>query len=200
MVGVHAGRFASVGLRWLYFLSGLLGMAMIGTGLVQWTARRRTRLAKGDRTPYGFWLVERLNIAAIAGLGAGIAGYFLANRLLPLSLPGRAEWEVHGLFIVWGAVAAWALVRPAARAWPEALGLAAALYASVPVSNALTTERGLLSSVARGDGVFIAFDVMMLLLAAAYGWAARLSARAPATAGARRKTPPVPMPSTVEAP
>ncbi|MEM1177479.1 MAG: PepSY-associated TM helix domain-containing protein [Acidobacteriota bacterium] len=202
LVGLHAGRFASVGLRWLYFLSGVLGMAMIGTGLVQWTARRRRRLASDGRRHVGFWIVERLNVVTIAGLGAGLGGYFLANRLLPLELPKRAEWEVHSLFIVWAAVGVWALVRPARRAWPETLALASAIYAAVPVANAFTTDRGLASSLASGDGVFVAFDVMMLLLGGAYGVAALVSsrsARSKVSIRARGQRPAAELPSAAEA-
>ncbi|MEM9594274.1 MAG: PepSY-associated TM helix domain-containing protein [Acidobacteriota bacterium] len=177
LVGIHAGRFASVGLRWMYVLSGLFGVAMVGTGLVQWTARRRTRLPDPGRPNFGFWLVERLNIGAIAGLGAGLAAYFLANRLLPQGLPARAEWEVHCLFIVWGLSTLWALLRPAARAWPETLSAAALLYAAVPVVNGLSTPRGLVPSLAAGDWVFVSFDLVMVLLAAVYAGAARVAAR-----------------------
>src|SRR3546814_1815283 len=39
MIGLHAGRFAGWGLRWLYFLSGVSGAIMVGSGLVLWTVR-----------------------------------------------------------------------------------------------------------------------------------------------------------------
>src|SRR3546814_944351 len=44
MIGLHAGRFAGWGLRWLYFLSGVSGAIMVGSGLVLWTVKRRGRL------------------------------------------------------------------------------------------------------------------------------------------------------------
>src|SRR3546814_20250004 len=100
---------------------------MVGSGLVLWTVKRRGRLPDPARPPFGFRLVERLNIAVIAGLPAGIAIYFLANPLLPLEKVDRAEWEVHSLFIVWGAMLARAMVRPARRAWLEGLAAAATL-------------------------------------------------------------------------
>ncbi|MEM7049966.1 MAG: PepSY-associated TM helix domain-containing protein [Acidobacteriota bacterium] len=181
LVGLHAGRFAPLALRWLYFLSGLLGIAMIATGLVQWTVRRRNRLPDPERPHFGFRVVERLNIAAIAGLGAALAGYFLANRLLPPALPSRSDWEVHCFFLAWGGVALWALVRPARRAWTESLLATALLFAAVPLVNALSTSRGLLPSLRAGDWVFVVFDLTMLVLALAYGAAARTAARGSAT-------------------
>ena len=188
MIGLHAGRFAEWGLRWLYFLSGVGGTIMVGSGLVLWTVKRRARLPDPERPHFGFRLVERLNVAAIAGLGAGLATYFLANRLLPLRMEARADWEVHSLFIAWAAVLIWALVRPARRVWIEALALAALLFAAVPFVNALTTPRNLFASFAAGDWLFAAFDAVMLLLAAGFGWAARKAAR-PRSVRAPRRAP-----------
>lgn len=177
MVGLHAGRYASPTLRWLYFFCGLGGCAMIATGLVLWTIKRRQQLPDPQHPHLGFRLVERLNIAAIAGLPTGIAAYFLANRLLLLAMPHRGEWEIHTLFLAWGAVLAWAICRPVKRAWIETLSLAAAAFVSVPVVNALTTSRNLFASLLARDGVFAGFDGVMLLLAALFGYAAWRTAR-----------------------
>jgi len=38
--------------RWLSFLSGLTGTAMIATGLVVWVVKRRQRVEKQGGTPY----------------------------------------------------------------------------------------------------------------------------------------------------
>lgn len=173
MIGLHAGRFAEWGLRWLYFLSGLGGTIMVGTGLVLWNAKRRARLPDPENPHFGFKLVERLNIAAIAGLGAGIAVYFHSNRLLPLGMTQRAEWEIHSLFLAWAGIALWALIRPIRRAWAETLAVAAVLFLAIPPINAFTTSRGLFASLGNGDWVFVGFDVTMLLIAAGYGCAAR---------------------------
>jgi uncharacterized iron-regulated membrane protein len=177
MIGLHTGRFAQWGLRWLYFMSGIGGTIMVGSGLVLWTVKRRTRLPDPARPHFGFRLVEKLNIAAIAGLPTGIAVYFLANRLLPMQLADRADHEIDALFLAWAGIGLWAMVRPAARAWAEALALAGACFAAVPVVNALTTTRGLAASVMAGDGLFVAFDLVMIVLAAAFLQAAAKVAR-----------------------
>ncbi|WP_232495866.1 PepSY-associated TM helix domain-containing protein [Novosphingobium kaempferiae] len=187
MIGLHTGRFAEWGLRWLYFLSGLGGTIMVGSGLVLWTVKRRTRLPDPTRPHFGFRLVERLNIAAIAGLATGIAAYFLANRLLPLGMADRAEREIDCLFLAWLAVGLWGMVRPAARAWTEGLALAGACFAAVPVVNALTTARGLVPSLLAGDWIFVSFDLVMLALATGFLLAAAKS-KARARAGAKPRT------------
>lgn len=186
MIGLHAGRFAEWGLRWLYFLSGVGGTIMVGSGLVLWTVKRRARLPDPARPHFGFFLVERLNVGAIAGLGVGFAVYFLANRLLPLHIDNRADWEIDCLFLAWSTVLLWAMVRPARRTWIEALTLAALLFAAVPFVNALTTPRNLFASLAAGDWLFVAFDGVMLLMAASFGWAARKAARIRGTSLSRR--------------
>lgn len=170
---LHAGWFAAPVLRWLYFLAGVSGTIMIASGLVLWTVKRRAKLPDSARPHFGFKLVERLNIGVVSGATGGIAVYFLANRLLPLGFANRAEWEIHSLFIAWGAVFVWSLGRPAKRAWIETQAAGAAMYAAVPVINAVTTERGLIPSLVASDWVFVGFDMVMLAMAAMLALAAR---------------------------
>lgn len=164
-VDLHRALFAAPLLRWLYFLSGVGGTMMVGSGLVLWTVKRRAKLPDPARPHFGFRLVERLNIGVIVGATIGIAVYFLANRLLPIGMANRADWEINSLFIAWGGLFAWSIGRPAKRAWIEALAACAALYALVPVVNALTTARGLIPSLVAGDWVFVGFDLVTLAMA-----------------------------------
>lgn len=186
MIGLHAGRYAKTLLRWLYFVSGLGGTAMVATGLVLWTVKRRQKL----KSPHaGLWLVERLNVAAIAGFPAGLAAYFLSNRLLPLEMADRAAWEINCLFIAWGAVLAWTLARPVKRAWIEALATVALLFAAIPLVNAFTTPRNLLASLLAGDWAFAGFELGVLGLAAAFAYASRkVAVHKPKVPTPRRKT------------
>jgi uncharacterized iron-regulated membrane protein len=172
MIGLHAGRYAPTLLRWFYFLCGLTGTAMVATGLVLWTAKRRLQLPDPERPHLGFRLVERLNIATVAGLPFGMACYFMANRLLPLDLPQRAVWEAHSFFIAWGAVLVYACLRAPRRGWIETLSIAAVAFAMVPLVNAATTSRNLVASVMAGDAVFAGFDLAMLMLAGLFGFTA----------------------------
>jgi uncharacterized iron-regulated membrane protein len=188
MIDLHTGWFAGLGLRWLYFLSGLAGTAMCATGLALWCVKRRTKLPDPARPHFGFRLVERLNIGFIAGAPAGIAVYFLANRLLPVTLAERAEWEVNSLFIGWGAIFAWTLARTAKRAWVEALGAGAALFALVPLVNTLTTSRGLGESIRHGDWIIAGFDLTIAAIAAGLAYTAwKVLRHQPKAAPARRR-------------
>jgi uncharacterized iron-regulated membrane protein len=101
MIGVHAGRFAPLEMRWLYFLMGVAGTAMVATGLVLWTVKRRAQLPDPARPYFGFRLVERLNVAFVAGMPLAMSAFLWANRLLPHVMVERAAWEIHMMFIVW---------------------------------------------------------------------------------------------------
>ncbi|WP_370643191.1 PepSY-associated TM helix domain-containing protein [Bordetella sp. LUAb4] len=165
MYALHLGRFSDLQLRWLYFIVSLAGTAMVGTGLVMWTVKRRQQLPDPQRPYFGFRLVERLNIAAIAGLSIAMAAYLWANRLLPTDLAARGAAEVNVFFGVWGATLLYAMARPARRAWIELLWVGAAVLALLPVLNAVTTARPFWHSVAVGDWVFAGVDLMLWALA-----------------------------------
>lgn len=179
LLALHEGAFAEWWLRWLYVVSGLLGCAVIGTGLVLWTVKRRTQHQK-RRTKAtalsvsehldaaGLRLVEILNAGTLAGLPLGLAAYFWANRLLPINMADRAAWEFHALFLVWGWTFLYACWRPLKRAWLELLCLTAAAYALIPVLNLLTTNRHLGITVPHGDWGLAGFDLSMLGLAAIF--------------------------------
>lgn len=176
MYALHEGVFAGIGLRWLYFAAGLLGCGMIGTGLVLWTVKRRKRHDKQGATSTfdaaGLRLVEVLNIGTIAGLPVAVAAYFWANRLLPLEIADRGQWEAHCMFLVWGWTFLYASLRPLRRAWIEVFWLAAGAFALLPVVNALTTDRHLGITLPQGDWVLAGFDLTVLGLAAAFVYVA----------------------------
>lgn len=183
LLALHEGVFAEWWMRWLYFISGLLGCAVIGTGLVLWTVKRRTqhqkRMAKASTLSAterfdaaGLRLVEILNAGTLAGLPLGLAAYFWANRLLPVTMPDRAAWEFHALFLVWGWSFLFASWRPLKHAWLELLWLTTAAYALIPVLNMLTTDRHLGITLPYGDWGLAGFDLTMLGLAATFAYIA----------------------------
>lgn len=157
--GLHEGTFASLPLRWLFFLSGLLGTAMIATGLILWARRQSQKLGANAENHRGLWWVERLNVTTIIGLTAAIGMYFVANRLLPLEMVVRAQWEVHVMFISWVLFLIHALVRPLSRLWFEQATIAALIFLSLPFLNMALTERGLQHSIEQQDWTFVVIDL-----------------------------------------
>jgi len=168
MVVAHLGDFAGPAVRWLLFLSGVMGTAMVGTGMVLWVVKRQPERCKLGHTPWGHHLVEKTNIAVIAGLALATAGYFWSNRLLPVEMAGRTGWEINAFFIVWLASLLHAIVRPARAAWIEQCIAASLLFALLPLLNPLTGGHGLFTSLQHGQLSIAAFDLAMLAIAAIF--------------------------------
>ena len=165
LLSLHEGLFADTFVRWLYFLSGLLGSAMVATGLILWTKKRKE---KGSLA-----LVERLNIATIVGLISAIGVYFVANRILALDMPQRAEWEVHLMFISWGTLFIHTFFRSVKRAWIEQLYFGATIFLSLPILSALFTQRPFWLSVTQGDILFVTIELIFILVGAVFFYLAR---------------------------
>ncbi|MDZ3995484.1 PepSY-associated TM helix domain-containing protein [Pseudomonas sp. Teo4] len=178
-VGLHMGNFAGPWLRWLYFVFGVAGTAVIGTGLVMWLGKRQLKHAKSVRMPGELRLVEVLNIASMSGLLLGVAGFFWANRLVPAGLEGRAEWEVNAFFLTWALSLAHATLRPGRRAWGEQLALGALAFAALPLLNGLTTGQGLNHSLLAGDWAMAGFDLTALATGLFLAWTANKMLRMP---------------------
>ncbi len=167
LLALHEGLFASWPLRWLYFLSGILGAGMIATGLILWAVKRRAKAERLGKAHRGLVFVEGLNAGTIIGLPIAIAVYFWANRLLSVNVADRAETEVAALFIAWAITLIYPMFRPVQRAWVELLWVAAAAYGLLPIVNAFTTEHHLANSLAQGDWVMAGFDLTALAFGAA---------------------------------
>lgn len=139
MFGLHFAQFGGYPMRWLYFVCGLIGSAMIASGLVLFTVKRRRKyLVEGRAQGVGDRLIESLNIAVVAGLGVACIGLFWVNRLLPVELAQRAGWEVRLFFVLWLLSLLHAWCRPHVQAWREQLGAAAALCLGLPLLSLLT--------------------------------------------------------------
>lgn len=165
--GLHLARFADGPLRLMFFVCGLAGSAMVATGLLLWSAKRRAK----SNAIAGLRLVDRLNLATVAGLPVAIAVLLWSNRLLPASMAGRADAEIDGFFIAWGAMLLLAMVRPSRGMWCAQLALAAAGFVGAPLIGRTT------SAVAHGSvPVVAAVDLALLLTGialAAVAWRLR---------------------------
>ncbi|MDG9929120.1 MULTISPECIES: PepSY-associated TM helix domain-containing protein [unclassified Pseudomonas] len=171
LVGLHLGHFAAPLLRWLYFLCGLGGCVMIASGAVLWLVKRAPPPAKaGAKTPFGHRLVQVLNVAAIAGLPLAMAAYLWANRLLAAGLEGRAAWEIHVFFAVWGLTLVHAALRPHRRAWVEQWAGVALLLCLLPLFELVMGRWPLPGGLAYGDWLVAGFDAGLLGLGLLCAW------------------------------
>lgn len=169
LIALHKGHFAGSHLKALYVVGGLAGTALIGTGLVQWSMKRKQRRNMTPGACIGIAAVGRINLATVIGQPLGLAAYFWANRLLPSDMTNRSAWETHVMFIVWGAAFLYAGLRPQNRAWPEICAAAGAAYGFIPILNVLTTDRHLGVTIAAGDWVLAGFDGATLVIGAFFG-------------------------------
>ena len=153
MEHLHYARFGGWTMRWLYFMSGLAGAALMATGTILYLIKRRQKSGGefGAATPHVYRCIDAINTAAISGSALACIGYLYANRLIPAALAARSGWEIGAFFMVWLATLVHAAVRPRASAWIEQLALGALLCAGLPVLNALTTGRHVGSYIAASD-------------------------------------------------
>lgn len=166
-VAVHEGRFATSMVRWMLFLSGVLGSLMIASGLVLWLVSRQKKCEAQGRLPGGHRFVQVMNVGAVSGLMIATAAYFWANRLIPGDLGNRNEQEILSFFVVWGLCFVHALIRSHKNAWIEQLWVGAALFLLLPLLNGLTGGAHLGRSIQDGQWQVAGFDLAALVTGAA---------------------------------
>ena len=140
--GLHFAQFGGYPMRWLYFVCGLISSAMIASGLVLFTVKRRRKYASESRVAQALYrLVEAINVTVMAGLSLVCISLLWSNRVLPSGMADRADAELNVFFGVWALSLAHALVRPRMQAWREQLGLAGLMCLSLPLLSVFTVNR-----------------------------------------------------------
>jgi uncharacterized iron-regulated membrane protein len=196
MESLHFARFGGWTVKWLYFVSGLLGTLMMATGAVLFSVKRRAKSANefGAATAGMYRVVETLNVSAVAGICVASIAYLYVNRLLPAEMAGRAAWEIRGFLLVWLATLLHASMRAPARAWVEQLAGAALLCLGLPLLNLATTGQHLPGYLAADDWQRAGLELVVLAAGVALAGAAhctRRGWRATATTSATRRHAPV---------
>ncbi|MBX3303741.1 MAG: PepSY domain-containing protein [Nitrospira sp.] len=174
---LHFVQFGGVSLRWLYFFMGLVASIMIATGLVMWVIKRRKYYLQRP-VPLSYRLVESLNVTTLAGLPVATAAFLWANRLLPVTLPGRSHWEEGCFFLAWGLCFIHSLLRRGPFAWKDQLYVAGLLFGFLPLLNGLTTGSHLLRTVPNGSWGMAAVDLTAAAAGVFLCWAGRRISRA----------------------
>ncbi|GIU36371.1 PepSY domain-containing protein [Shewanella schlegeliana] len=168
LIALHTGRFAEPILRALFFICGLLGCAMITTGTLLWAVKIRQKQQKqikqGAKASLGLRLVEGLNLTFITGLPLATAAFFYANRLLPVDMVNRAQWEVNTFFIALACVALLACINRTLAAWRLVITVTATSLVAIPVLNALTSSSHLLSNITQSQWPLVGFDLMCVFI------------------------------------
>ena len=167
---LHEARGVDLALRWLLFLSGIVGTLMVATGLILWCVKRAPQQQKQGYKSFGYRLVEVTNIAAIIGLPIACATYFYANRFIPSHLENRLDWEIRSFFIVWLLTLIYAMFRTHRQAWLELLALATVAFTLLPIINFTTGGQALWNSIANDQWMIASFDLAMWVLATLFAY------------------------------
>lgn len=168
---LHEARGVDLVLRWLLFMSGVVGTFMIATGLILWCVKRAPQQQKQGYKSFGYRLVEVTNIAAIIGLPIACAAYFYANRFIPADMDMRLNWEIRSFFIVWLLTLIYAIIRSNRQAWLELLVLATVAFALLPIINFLTGGQTIWNTVLNAQWMIASFDLAMWVLAILFWFA-----------------------------
>ncbi|WP_420223485.1 PepSY-associated TM helix domain-containing protein [Pigmentiphaga litoralis] len=174
MGNLHMAGFGGDAIRWLYFIAGAAGAAMMATGALLFAVKRRTSSLQefGDATAHVYRAIDALNLAAIAGLGIACTAYLWANRLVPLGIDHRALWELRVFFAVWALSLVHACMRPTGRAWVEQMTVLAVLCLALPLLNAVVTGNHLVAHIHEGDWESAGVEGMAVLIGMLASWAA----------------------------
>lgn len=172
---LHRLHFAGAVIRWVYFVAGMAGTAMMATGAILFMVKRRQKSLNefGPATARVYRMIDALNVATIAGLSLACIGFLWSNRLLPHGLVERHEWEVTAFFGIWLAALVHATLRPLAQAWREQLWAGAALCMLLPLLNGLTTGQHVLGYLAQRDSERAAVELTAIAMGALLAMAAR---------------------------
>ncbi|MEM1381811.1 MAG: PepSY domain-containing protein [Pseudomonadota bacterium] len=174
--GAHFLRFDSWAVRWLFFLGGLAGCAMIATGLLFWM---RARIKKGME-PTSVRVVRALSAGSVTGIIAASGAFMVANRLLTneSTLGGldRAALEVAAFYVVWLGTFIHAGIRDKA-AWREQMWLIAVIAGAAPILNWITTGGFIVGALQPGQVAVAMTDVVLIAASAAAVMGARRMAK-----------------------
>ncbi|WP_182286796.1 PepSY-associated TM helix domain-containing protein [Comamonas testosteroni] len=171
---LHLITFGGWTMKWLYFVLGLIGTAMIATGSILFAVKRRAKSGHewGGATHSMYRSIDALNVAALAGAALASIAYLYGNRLLPLVLEERSSWEIRVFFAVWALSLLHALLRTTYKAWREQLWMLALLCLGLPLLNAITTGHHLLLYLAQGDDRRGGLELTCMALGLLVAWGA----------------------------
>lgn len=157
---LHQARFAGSTLRFLFFIAGITGSVLIGSGLIIWVVKRKKKYEQ--KSHFGFTLVEKLNLGTIMGLFIAMGVYFIANRLISVLAENRSSLEIRAFFIAWLLSFIYAFIRNTQKGWYEQLIVAAIVYASLPFISIFILTQSWDAFITR-DAILFYFDLYFMV-------------------------------------
>ena len=180
MFSLHFGSYGGSLMRWVYFAFGLSGAFLFYSGNLLWVEKRRKNQARDGALPQQK-LATRLMAAATVGvcLGAvaGVSLTIVAGKWLSGAAANINAAYLAVYYAVFLSAVAWAFWRGAAHAGSELLGLCALGALAIPLTSLAAWLMPSTGWWAHGSAAALGVDATALVFAAAFAWAARLTAR-----------------------
>jgi len=161
--GLHMATFAQPILRFAFFCSGILGCLMIASGLLLWSLKRQIQ-NKSDQFHFGYYLVDRLNVAAFIGLPTAMLGYLFANRFVHVT-ETTPNYEIYTFFSVWGLSFIIALLTKKQYLWKSQICIFGLIALVLPVYNLVYLIQHQLITDLHSYWIFLRIDLFLLVCA-----------------------------------
>lgn len=173
--GLHFVQFDNWTLRFMYFFAGLGGCVLIATGFLYWLESRRKKHIREKLR--GVRVVEALTVGSTTGIIIATLGFFIANRLIPVGIATRGEWEMLVFYLVWLLTFVHAFLRPTRQtnrrgAFIEQAWTIAAFAVAAVGLNWATTGDNFINAVATNKWEIYGTDAMLLGWAIVAAWSA----------------------------
>lgn len=163
LLPLHFGNYGGAALKLVYLLLGLAACLMPVSGIWLWLDRHR----RGNTLGRGHFLMRGMASGVIVGFPIGIAGLFIAARLIPVWM-AQAGNPALVLLTVWvGVLGVSLLLARRARLEQALVSLAGGLFLLVPFVNGWVTGDFLLFAL--GGPLRTSHLVDAVLLACAIG-------------------------------
>jgi len=160
---LHMATFAQPILRLAFFLSGILGCLMIASGLLLWSLKRQIQ-NKSNQFHFGYYLVDRLNIATFIGLPIAMLSYLFANRLVHIS-GNTPNYEIYTFFSVWLFSFILALFTKKQYLWKSQIAVFGILAISLPIYDFIYLIQNQLISDFNSYWLFLRIDLFFIFFA-----------------------------------
>lgn len=172
---LHFGNFGGRAVQWLYFLLGLGGAFLFYSGNLLWIESRRKR--RHVDQPRKTLVMARATLGVCIGTCLGIAAAFAATAVAGML---GADPAVPMRVACYGAVAfaaAYACLRPVARAAVELLAITAAAYVAIALADLARNAAVWSGPWTPQSMAVLSVDLTGIALGIGFAWLARASWR-----------------------
>ena len=168
LTGLHLQHFEHWLLRWLYVAGGLAGCVCIATGFIFFVEKRKRNLESSSSLRW----VDAFAVTAITGMLMATLAILVANRLLPLEIEHRGNWEERIFWASWLLAMLHALWRSSAvlegrlsPAWREQSWGIAILALGAVLLNWISTGDHLIKTITEAYWPVAGVDIMLIVAA-----------------------------------